>query len=207
MKNVEDYRNMILTIVGDAAGRRYSEDMLKLGLLEALDEYRDYCPRVVPQQLPVLSVTNGRVISFPDYGPDETDIIYIKNPGGEYYVNYTIFYNYSKEKIEVTLRYNDMIPQPGQTLDVGISVPHYIRGLDGKTITTVPDRHMRTVCKGAAAAAMKVRARSVTEVFGKRPEDREALTTQADAMHAEFLKELKQLAKQESLLRDPWGRI
>ena len=205
MKTAEDYRNMILTIVGDAAGRRYSESMLNLGLLEALDEYRDYCPRVVPQQLQVLSVTNGHVISFPDYGPDETDIAYIKDPGGEYYENFTVFY--AADRIEVTLRMQDVIPKAGQALDVGISVPHCIRGLDGKTITTVPDRHMRTVCKGAAAAAMKIRARSVTEVFGKRPEDREAITAQADAMHAEFMKELEGLAKHESLLRDPWGRM
>ena len=86
-------------------------------------------------------------------------------------------------------------------------MPHCIRGLDGKTITTVPDRHMRTVCKGAAAAAMKVRARSVTEVFGKRPEDRAALTEQAEALNAEFLKELALLARMKSLQRNPWGDL
>lgn len=39
MRDVVDYRRDMLTILGDAGGRRYSEGMLDMGLREALAEY------------------------------------------------------------------------------------------------------------------------------------------------------------------------
>jgi hypothetical protein len=44
----------------------------------------------------------------------------------------------------------------------------------------------------------------VTEVFGKRPEDRAALTEQADALELEFCRDLTRIAKMQSFSRVPW---
>ena len=41
----------------------------------------------------------------------------------------------------------------------------------------------------------------------ERPEDREALTTQAEALHTEFLRELTALARMRNLQRNPWGSV
>ena len=51
---------------------------------------------------------------------------------------------------------------------------------------------------------MQIRARSVTEVFGKRPEDREALMTQADDLIKEFINELNLVALNDSFNYSPW---
>ena len=45
MKTVENYRADMLTILGDAGGRRYTPTMLDMGLREALRVYRSFCPR------------------------------------------------------------------------------------------------------------------------------------------------------------------
>ena len=60
------------------------------------------------------------------------------------------------------------------------------------------------VSSGAAGYAMRMRARSVTEVFGKRPEDREALSSQANRLITDYIKELKWAARQKALRRYPW---
>lgn len=39
MRDVADYRRDMLTILGDAGGRRYAEGMLDMGLREALAAY------------------------------------------------------------------------------------------------------------------------------------------------------------------------
>ena len=49
---------------------------------------------------------------------------------------------------------------------------------------------MLTVCGGAAGYAMQIRARSVTEVFGKRPEDTDHLISQGDELIDAFLLDL-----------------
>jgi len=79
-----------------------------------------------------------------------------------------------------------------------------IGGLDGAAQTTIPDSLMLTVCTGAAGYAMLIRARAVTEVFGKRPEDREALTAQGESLIRDFLSELLAAAREAYLRSDPW---
>ena len=128
---------------------------------------------------------------------EDTNVLYIK-----YHGEYCPFAAY-KEPGKLILNLADT-PAPGETLEITVRAPHTIKDLDDKTQTTVPDAHSMILCTGAAAHSMNIRARSVTEVFGKRPEDREALTTQAEALLTEFWRELKSLARQQALRRRPW---
>ena len=58
----------------------------------------------------------------------------------------------------------------------------------------VPREYASIVSRGAAGYALKIRAYAVTEVFGKRPEDREALERQADELITQYLDKLNALA-------------
>ena len=79
-----------------------------------------------------------------------------------------------------------------------------ISGLNRAATTTINDEDSMTLTKGAAAYAMEIRARSVTEVFGKRPEDTERLIEQADRLKAQFETELAGLSSREFMSEDPW---
>ncbi len=45
MRTIEDYRAGCLMLLGDASGRRYTNEMLDMGFREALGVYRAFCPR------------------------------------------------------------------------------------------------------------------------------------------------------------------
>lgn len=126
---LSDYRALVLGILGDPSGRRYSNDTVDLALKEALAELQRYIP-------------------------DEA--------------GYTI------------------------------------RNLDNAGDTTVDDEDSIMLSKGAAGFAMEIRARSVTEVFGKRPEDTERLIEQAGILKAQFETEFAAASLQKSLNADPW---
>ena len=126
-KTLNDYRNETLILLGDTAGRRYSETQLDTAIRQALEMMKKYLP--------------------------------------------------DKETI---------------------------KGLDGSQTTTVPEELFLTVCTGAAGYALQIRARSVTEVFGKRTEDTRRLMEQGSHLETQFLAALDFAAFEASLSRDPW---
>ena len=189
MKTVEDYRRDCLTILGDAGGRRYSASMLDMGLREALGAYRMFCPRkeTVKQR---VSAAEGWTVTLPGFLDPGVSILTIRNEAGFWLE----FAEYRTEtNVYLNCYGNQNLPAVGEMLTLELSCPHFIRDLDGAQNTTVPDAHALTVCTGAAGYAMRIRARSVTEVFGKRPEDREALSSQANRLLADYLRDLGQL--------------
>ena len=196
MRGITDYRSDVLTILGDASGRRYSESILDVGLRKALSTYGDFFPRKELIRASIAAVENDHAVVPWMFGED-TNVLSVK-----YHGEYCPFAAY-KEPGKLILNLADT-PAAGEMLEITVRTPHMIKGLDEKTQTTVPDAHCMILCTGAAGHAMQIRARSVTEVFGKRPEDREALTNQAEALLSEFKKELKSIARQDSLLRRLW---
>ena len=199
MKTVEDFRAGCLTLLGDAAGRRYSVSMLDMSLREALASYGAYCPRKEPVTVTAARVT-GSVVEI-DNVLVPGDVLTVRNEAGEWleHAEYR-----SGPTLSMTIGAGCSVPSAGDRLRLEVSVPHRIRGLDDAQQTTVPDVHAVTVMKGAACHALRMRARSVTEVFGKRPEDRAALTDQADALELEFCRDLTRIAKMQSFSRVPW---
>ena len=69
MKTVENYRADMLTILGDAGGRRYTPTMLDMGLREALRVYRSFCPRKETVTQTVKAV-DGNSLLLPALPPD-----------------------------------------------------------------------------------------------------------------------------------------
>ena len=128
------------------------------------------------------------------------NILSIRDDSGQVYD----FADYrTDQKIFLTLYNCSRLPAVDTRLQLVLSVPHKIKDLDSATQTTVPDSHCLIVSSGAAGFAMRIRARSVTEVFGKRPEDREALANQAEVLLAEFERDLTGI---QAAIADPLPR-
>lgn len=198
MRTIEDYRAGCLVLLGDASGRRYTNDMLDMGFREALGAYRAFCPRkeTVSQ---TVSAVQGISVLLPPLPPG-VEILTARVESG-YWLPFGVYQ--TDQHLYLNCYDTEYMPAAGEKLKVELSVPHRIAGLDDAAQTTIPENHAYVVIKGAAAAAMRIRARSVTEVFGKRPEDRAALMDQADRMETEFRAELSRL---QSGSRDPLPR-
>ena len=190
MKGVEEYRRECRVLLGDAAGRRYSDEMLDMGLREALGVYRSYCPRkeTVMQR---AQAVDGMSVMLPAPPLDPgVEILTVRDADTGLWLEFAV---YTTDRNTYINCYSGPVPAAGARLSLELSCPHFIKGLDEHPVTTVPDAHSVTVCSGAAGYAMRIRARSVTEVFGKRPEDREALMNQADQMITEYFEALSRL--------------
>ena len=200
MKTAADYRRDVLTVVGDVSGRRYAEGVLDMGIREALAVYRRFCPNKTEVRQRILSADGCTLVlaGFPD--PD-IEILTIRDEAG-HRLNYAEYR--TGEKVYISIYGSRNIPRAVSLLLLELSVPHSIKGLDGSRETTVPDGHALMICRGAAGYAMRIRARSVTEVFGKRPEDREALMNQAEQLIMEYEKEMERISLNESFREDPW---
>ena len=188
MRTIDDYRAGCLVMLGDTAGRRYTNAMLDAGLREALPVYRSFCPRRETVTQTVKAV-DGNSLLLPPMPPG-VEIQTARIEGGEWLE----FSTYQTDRwLYMKLYGFPSMAGAGTQLLMTLGVPHTIRDLDGATQTTVPDAHAGVLIKGAAGYAMRIRARSVTEVFGKRPEDRAALMDQAEGMTTEFFSDLARL--------------
>lgn len=189
MKTISEYRAETLILLGDTAGRRYSEAQLDTAIRQALLTLKKYVPRKETVKVKAASSENREVVLNWCPGPD-AEILTIRNEGGEILTasdyrtgqrTYLEFYN------------SRSIPAAGDPLTLELGVPHCIRGLDDSQTTTIPEDLFLTVCTGAAGYALHIRARSVTEVFGKRPEDTERLISEGNKLIRDYTAELRGL--------------
>lgn len=203
MRSVSDYRADVLTIVGDAAGRRYSESILDMGLREALGEYRKYYPR---KELIRTRVTGfeagGKSAVVPWLLDASAEVLSVRSETDGEELNAACYAE--PGRLIITSPWKTF--RMDEVLRITVSVPHMVKGLDEAKQTTVPESHALSLATGAAGYAMRIRARSVTEVFGKRPEDREALSHQADGLIADFTRRVEKIALHESFQRAPYPR-
>jgi hypothetical protein len=199
MQTIAEDRNNCLTILGDAGGRRYSDSILDMGIREALQAYQLYCARRMTFKQRVTGIDGETVILQPL--PDGCSVLTARTESGVW----LYFAEYRTEKGLELNCYGSFgsLPVAGDVLTLEVACPHMIKGLDGANMTTVPDNHALMLCTGAAGYAMRIRARSVTEVFGKRPEDREALSSQANRLIGDYTRELQQ---NQNAARDPLPR-
>ena len=188
MRTIDDYRAGCLVMLGDAAGRRYTNSMLDAALEEALPVYRSFCPRRETITQTVKEV-DGHSLLLPPMPPG-VEIQTMRIAGGEWLE----FFPYQSDRwLYLNIANSGTLPPVGTQLLLTLSVPHTIRDLNEAQNTTIPDSHAGTVIKGASGYTMRIRARSVTEVFGKRPEDRAALMEQAEGMITEYFSDLARL--------------
>lgn len=198
MKTIDEYRTCILILLGDTAGRRYSETQLDLALQEALrqlDSYRSNKETVKVR----IAETSGPTALLRWVPAPDAQLLSVRSESGRLYST-SDHRTGGKTWLQF---FGDTLPKAGETLQLELTRPHIIQGLNGEQ-TTVPESLALTVCSGAAGFAMRIRARSVTEVFGKRPEDTERLIEQSQTLISEYLDELSAEDRKEGLHRPPW---
>ncbi len=199
MKTITDYRTETLITLGDTAGKRYSEAQLDSALRQALIRLNKSRPVRETYRVKVADREIRDVIINWCPGPG-ADILSVRDESGEW-LN-TADYR-TGGKLLLTI-YNSRVPEVGETLQLEVTGAHTISGLDDAGNTTVPDALMQTICTGAAGYAMRIRARSVTEVFGKRPEDTDKLILQAGFLLADFEADLELRSLSAAMHSDPW---
>lgn len=201
MESIESYRSSVRTLCGDLNGRRYSDEMVNMGIRQALKILSGMLP--VTDLIPVQVLKrSGNTVEI-DFSPEPgSEIRSVRRADSGKRLNAA----QSGRGMHTGLRFFDTaeLPGPGDSLLLEIPSQYTIRGLDSASGTAVPERLKLTVCKGAAGFAMEIRARSVTEVFGKRPEDSAALLRQSENLLSEFRQTLMDAAMAESCLQDPW---
>lgn len=200
MKTIDEFRKACRIMLGDEAGRRYSDAMIDMGCREALSLYGSYLPRIEEVQRRILAYENSYAV-IPRVCQDLMLVRGIRRSSAKKEMRFSLETQPGKLLIDF---HEPVRPAVGELLWIELSVPHSIKGLDDSNRTTLPDPHLTMMCKGAAGYAMQIRARSVTEVFGKRPEDREALMKQAEDLINEFKKELEMITLAESFSKSPW---
>lgn len=189
MKTISEYRAETLILLGDAAGRRYSEAQLDTAVRQALGMLKKYLPRKETVKVKAASSEHGEVVLNWCPGTD-AEILTIRNEGGEV-LSASDYRTGVKTYLEF---YNSRnIPAAGDALTLELGLPHSIRGLDEGQNTTIPEDLFMTVCTGSAGYALLIRARSVTEVFGKRPEDTERLISEGNKLLRDYTAELRGL--------------
>ena len=198
MKNISHYRAAMLTILGDAGGRRYSEAVLDMGLKQALQVLCAFVPNKETVKIRVTKISGNQAeTGYPPPG----EILTIRDRNGAWLngVPYR-----TMGKLYLNFYGDGPRPAAGDELMLEVAEEHTIAGLAGDVQTTVPENLMLTVCTGAAGYAMQIRARSVTEVFGKRPEDTENLQQQADVLITRYHEELQGVMRKSFFRSHPW---
>lgn len=201
MKTITEYREAVLTILGDSTGRRYSESQLDMAIQEALGRLNSYRPNKETVKVKIAEMRGPEAVLR--WVPEPSaEILTVRGENGRWY-NAADYRTGGKTYIQF---YGDAIPEDGETLALELTRPHIIQGLNGEQ-TTVPAGLSLTVCSGAAGYAMRIRARSVTEVFGKRPEDTVRLIDQSNTLIGEYLAELGRdtLIAHDPLPRGGWN--
>ena len=190
MKDISDYRRDVKIFLGDTGGRRYTDSQLDMGFREALDQFRHSWPHKDVIRVKVAEMEGNTAVIKSIFDPG-TEIISIRNESGQFLdaADYS-----TVGKLYLSFMGEDRV-NAGDTLLLEISSPHMIKGLDNATNTTIPDNYTMILIKGAAAASMRIRARSIAEVFGKRPEDGENIEAQSQDIWESFLRELKRLER------------
>ena len=185
MKDFDAYCGMMRVFLGDTGERRYTAAALELALSEALAQLDMYAPRIETVK---VEPDHGFVRPFSSVG----EVVCLRRENG-------VPVPFSDEG--GFLRIYPRLPA-GTKLTAELRLPHTIRGMENAAVTTVPDALTRTIVSGASAFAMRIRVRTVTEVFGKRPEDAENLLSQAEELLKEFVSEMDEFSRRVN--GNPW---
>lgn len=181
------YKEDILTILGDPDGDRYSEKMISLALSRALMNYGQWRPQYRQLAVPVISCSKDSVrVELPKFA-DPAGIRAARRENSSVNLFRGIFH--SPDGLMLKL-YSGYRLKPGDMLQLSIRIPHTIEGLDQGSRTTVNEWDRLLIAEGAAGYAMLMRARSVSEVFGKRSDETERLFEEGSRMVDDFIREL-----------------
>ena len=185
MQTIETFQPLIRSLAGDPNGKRYDDAMLQLAMRTAMREYDAILPNLHEVSLP-LSVAHGRTLML-DWQPESHQRLAAIRWTDAIGRLVTPAFQLSLTGSGCQIETDTPVPLSADSrITLLIQQPHTLSGLDGELTTTLPGRDTLLLAEGAAGHAMRIRAASVTEVFGKRPEDAASLLRQAQTMLDSF---------------------
>lgn len=187
MMKLSDYQGQMRILLGDENGRRFGENVLNMGLQEALLEYERVFPRKTFLTALVQRVEGKTLIL--SFVPEADQALYSLRRIGD--GKALDFVEYRMENCSSLSLREEINPfQEGDSALLEVGIPHVIKGLYEASASSVPDGHALMVSSGAAGYALLVRARAVTEVFGKRPEDGQNMSAQGQRLIEQYHEDL-----------------
>jgi hypothetical protein len=165
MSSITEYRTAILTLLDDAAGARYTSDLIDRALRLALREY----DRLHPNEATYNMDGNGeRVIELPaDFQP--ASILRVEvHTEGECPQPRLRFNAYTQDG-QWFIELMDRSLSASESIDVTYTNAHTIDGLDEAAGTSVRAEHENAVQMGAAGFAALMRAASRAETVNLQP--------------------------------------
>jgi hypothetical protein len=159
-------------LLNDAEKKRFPDDLLTCAIRQALELIDVRLPQTITAQVTVetsgrdqtLGDLNGCLylvsISYPFSSSTGREL----EPG-------THFAYRMNAGVPNLHFHDDIIPQAGEVLLITYAAPNTIEGLDDTAATTLPLACEAALVNGAAACACSLRAASLLEAYGSRPEE------------------------------------
>ena len=167
----ETLRTTTLQILGDEAGKRYSDGMLRVGLQFALEVYSLYFPRIFNLEVVAESVqADAAFVTLVLPGGTIINGVALRRTGSELWQEIDCIAQPTGEGFLFRSKAFVGLTMP-LILCLKLQQPHQLEGVNGATVTTIPEPHLQTLCEGTAGFALQTRAAAIAEVSGKAPQD------------------------------------
>jgi hypothetical protein len=165
MSSITEYRTAVLTLLDDAAGGRYSSDLIDQTVRLALREYGRVHPNLATYN---VDGTGERVIELPaDFQP--LSILGVEYHDESQSPQARLRFNAYTQDGQWVVELMDMAPSASESIDMTYTSAHTIDGLDEAAGTSVPAGHEHTIQVGAAGFAALTRAASRAETVNLQP--------------------------------------
>lgn len=171
MESFDDIKSQIQAILGDENGARFNEEMLKTGLRSALADYDQYCPCICEIISSVEAVYDQGFTVSPQPAANQQLFGILWIDSHTHQIIEPSFIAYLSDSGLMIRPDRKSLFSVGDPIRLRVREAHSIQGLDGSEITSVPVMDRLLLCEGAAGYSLQIRASTITEVFGKRPED------------------------------------
>jgi len=171
MTKLTSLAGRVRLLVNDPDKKRFSDDLLTSAIRQALEQVNLRLPQVLINEFTVATSGREQVLSaisgclflvrlvMPGLTPD-------RELEPDEHFSYTLIDGFP------TLHFTgDFIPQAGMVLQVHYATAHTIEGLDDADTTSLPEICEPALVNGAAGCAYTLRAASLVESYGTRPED------------------------------------
>jgi hypothetical protein len=180
MQTIESIKNRVRQILDDAAGARFSDNLLENAIRQALARLDEKLPllRTLDQQIS----TAGREVTLTgmDHPLYLVEVTIMSTSAGGCGQEIKKGYSYTLQGDSGSLHFNDTtFLNAGETLRVTYAAQNTLSGLDGSTTTSAPEAAGTALETGSASFACLLRAASLAEAYGARTGESARLVEQS----------------------------
>ncbi len=171
MTKLTSLAGRVRLLVNDPGKMRFSDDLLTSAIRQALEQVNLRLPQVLISEYTVAA--SGREQALTGL-PGCLFLVRLVVPGLD--INHELEpdeqFSYTLTDGIPTLHFaGSFIPQAGMVLQVHFAAAHTLEGLDEAESTSLPESCEPALVNGAAGYAYALRAASLAETYGTRPED------------------------------------